>query len=467
MSKNDFMNSFNKSRVKKETSFNEKTTIETYNKKSFKITNSKGNEQSIKLIGKVNQQKLNPVTFIPKGNKENKENKKKKIKKENKEAYEINEIRIPLKNQNNELNPNRIIIKPRRNASVQQRKRNCKSINLNSFFPKANHQLSNPGIVGLKCEGQNCDFINSVIQCFSNIGRFRIGLLNLENNILSNKIITQSLVEVLKNLWIILNHRTYSPKNFIEIIKNNFKLNYNFKEFINFLINNIHNELKIQNNNNIKNVYQLSNDYNDNINNFHIFKNTYEIISSSIISKEFRGYTGNLDVCEQCHQNDTITFNTFKTLSFNIDDIIKHNQNNCAGIYQCFEYFERKQDNLKCTKCNNLKFIKNDLLYMPSTLIITLNYGNKTNAKLIFEEYLNLAQYVTYYKESPYYYELIGIIVKIEDNKNGNHFISYCKNNDNCLWYKYDNDIVIRTSFLEVASHVQPSVLFYSYIEVY
>ena len=234
------------------------------------------------------------------------------------------------------------------------------------------------------------------------------------------------------------------------------------------MLNIIHKELTNSNDSNLKykNDFNLSHDYRDNINKFLYTKNIYEKLNGSIISKEFVGYLGILDCCEQCHQDNKITLKTFETLTLNIDNIIEKIQNNCVSIYQCFKYYERKLENAKCNKCNFIKYKKCDLLYMPHTLIITLNYGNKSKAKFIYEEYLNLTHYVVYNKESPYYYELVGIIVNLENNQNANHFISYCKNSNNCLWYKYDNDIVVRSSFIDVASHDQPSVLFYSYIEV-
>lgn len=213
------------------------------------------------------------------------------------------------------------------------------------------------------------------------------------------------------------------------------------------------------------NDFKLSHDYKENINKFQYFKNIYEKTNDSIISKEFVGFLEILDICEHCHQGDKITIKTFETLSFNLDGAINTIKNNCISINQCFKYYYGiKKENIKCNKCNLIKYKKCDLLFMPRTLIITLNYGNKTKTKFIYEEYLNLTHFVTYNKESPYYYELVGIIVNLQNNQNGNHFISYCKNSNNCFWYKYDNDIVVRSSIIDVTSHDQPFVLFYSYI---
>ena len=44
----------------------------------------------------------------------------------------------------------------------------------------------------------------------------------------------------------------------------------------------------------------------------------------------------------------------------------------------------------------------------------------------------------------------------------GGHFIAYCKNSNNCQWYKYNDAIVTKISFTEITG--LPYVLFYSYI---
>ena len=165
-------------------------------------------------------------------------------------------------------------------------------------------------------------------------------------------------MKVFKNLWLILTHRTYSPKKFIEILNKNLKSNYSIKEFIEFLLNIIHKELTNSNDSNLKykNDFNLSHDYKDNINKFLYTKNIYEKLNGSIISKEFVGYLGILDCCEQCHQDNKITLKTFETLTLNIDNIIEKIQNNCVSIYQCFKYYERKLENAKCNKCNFIKY---------------------------------------------------------------------------------------------------------------
>ena len=200
MSKLAPTNSFNRSskkpgmtEIKKEKSFRE---IKNNNITYF-LKMGKGKNSSKEKEDKPIKLECNPCTNIPIprpklnfGNIENKVNRTNKLNKETKKNEDI----ISLKNQNGDnLNPPRKI-KPRRNVSVQQRKRTNKNFNFNSFLPKAVHQSSNPGIIGLMNEGENSDFINAVIQCFSNIGRFRIELIHLESNKLFNKKISSSFV---------------------------------------------------------------------------------------------------------------------------------------------------------------------------------------------------------------------------------------------------------------------------------
>ena len=47
----------------------------------------------------------------------------------------------------------------------------------------------------------------------------------------------------------------------------------------------------------------------------------------------------------------------------------------------------------------------------------------------------------------------------------GGHFIAFCKNSNNCEWYKYDDQNVTKSSFNEVRQSGLSYVLFYSYIQ--
>ena len=103
----------------------------------------------------------------------------------------------------------------------------------------------------------------------------------------------------------------------------------------------------------------------------------------------------------------------------------------------------------------------------PKTLIINLNrgIGLQFNVGIIFEEYLNLRNYI-YEQESPYFYELTGVVCHFGTNDDGGHFIAFCKNCNDCNWYKFNDGMVTKCSFQDVSSVGLPYVLFYSYVQV-
>ena len=98
-------------------------------------------------------------------------------------------------------------------------KLNNDNMNFDEFLPKkAIHKDSTPGIIGLYKNLDIC-YMNAVIQCFSNIKSLRIELLNqnnfqyLEKN-KKNKQLSYALAFEFKNLWQILNHKSFSANVF-------------------------------------------------------------------------------------------------------------------------------------------------------------------------------------------------------------------------------------------------------------
>ena len=107
------------------------------------------------------------------------------------------------------------------------------------------------------------------------------------------------------------------------------------------------------------------------------------------------------------------------------------------------------------------------MVYAPKNLIINLKSGTKIefDVNIIFEEYLNIKKFVYAY-DSPYYYELTGVICHLDSNDNGSHFIAFCKNCNTCEWHKFNDQEITKCSFNDVKQTGRPYVLFYSYIIV-
>ena len=341
---------------------------------------------------------------------------------------------------------------------------------------KSMQELSKPGLIGLKNIGATC-YMNATLQCFSNCPRFKNYLLKLYKELESEKDskykISFALAEVLKNLWGILHHKYYAPENFKNIIS---ELNPTFrgkaandpKDLVLFIIQRIHTELNkedptIKTNNN-DNSYDFWAEYIS-------FMNFYKRNNNSIITEEFHFYTNDMTTCSFC--NTTINnVQTNNILFFPLEEVRKFKGyfNNYVSIYDCFEYNERQtSSSFHCNACKNdsIAYSMTKIALSAKTLIINLNrgHGMEFNVNIVFEEYLNIRKYV-YMNESPYYYELTGVICHFGSNDDGGHFIAYCKNCDDCIWYKFNDGIITKCSFSEVCQKGMHYVLFYSYIQM-
>ena len=358
----------------------------------------------------------------------------------------------------------------KRNASIQNKNKNFE-LNLDDFLPKkVIYRPSIPGVIGLS-KISDIPFINPIIQCFSNVQRLKFELLSmyndLKNNKSSEKKLSFALAKVLKNLWENLNIREYKPKTFIEIIKSN--INQTIKEpkqLIDYLLKEIHYELNNVENMNIVMNQNMNLFQNNNfIEVFDIYKKNYENRNNSIISKEFSGYFTEVQRCTNCNFYfiNSKNIQHFNFLNFNLDIIIKFkNYNfNCIDICECFEYFQKKENIfLNCNICGAQMYKFTKILNMPNTLIINFDY-NGTKVRINYKEYLNLKKNILFNNDI-FYYELIGVITYI-NNENENNFVAYCKN-DKCIWYKYNDNKVTKSSFREIDGI--PFVLFYSYIQI-
>ena len=372
----------------------------------------------------------------------------------------------------------------KRNASARtgldSKSRLRKKIDIfSNFFPnKAVEKKSTPGLIGLSKIEDSIPYMNATLQCLSNIKNLRIELLksniydDLNTNKTTNKKISFALADVLKNLWKNLDQRIYKPnyfKNKISEINPNFN-NKNYgepKDLIKFLLDNLHNEL---------NMPKLNiNLVNQNIEDFNMYKNTYEDKNNSIISREFNGYLYINEICLNCKRIANNYFENFEILDFSMDDIRKMKNNNCNSINynDCFDYYNREKymTSYYCQLCGKNIIKKSKLYYLPQTLIINFKYGGRpeieqNNISFEYNEFLDLKKYLNLnLNDSPSFYELIGVICLLKSNENEKHFVAFCKNSENCKWYKYNDDSVTLISFGEISINTIPYVMFFSYIK--
>ena len=372
----------------------------------------------------------------------------------------------------NMFRPKKSIIKKNPSQKIAITRNRNFGIKLNEFLPnKSFHKEISltPGLIGLE-KSKGFIYLNAVLQSFSNIGRLRIYLLtnniyeDLKNNQRANKKLSYALAEVLFNIWKKSDRRFFSPNNIKNII---YGYNPVFlkgpKDLFLFLLDNIHNELndlqnKFDSLNNIK--FEINNAYLNTL--YNNYLNDFFNKNCSIIVNEFYGFLATEYIC-QC-SNVSYKFKEMKIISLNLEEMGKYINIKDINISDCFKFYTRKENNIQeiCENCNN-NFQSKEIKIMntPKTLLISFDRKDniESNIKINFGEYLDIKEYI-FNSKSNYYYELKGIICKDEKG----NFIAYCKNSDNCEWYKYNDDSVTKVYFYEVKGARLPYVLFYNYI---
>ena len=336
-------------------------------------------------------------------------------------------------------------------------------------------KLNPPGLTGLQNIGATC-YMNATLQCFSNVPRFREGILELKNNKSNKKLLSLSLNEVFKNLWRNKNIKYYAPYDFKELIS---EMNPLFrginandsKDLILFLLETIHRELNIKKNSVPIQKQINSLDFNSVFNGF---VEEYKNGNESIVSEEFYGYFVSVMKC--CFCNST-TYNVQITniLFFPLEKVRLFTKTpyNYVTLEDCFKQYEEPAlfsgtEQIYCIYCKNTTnaYNQNKLITSPKTLIINLNRGKGLEFKvgIKFEEYLDIKNYLMINNGNSYY-ELIGVLSHFGENNMGGHFIAYCKNSYDAKWYKFNDAKVDESSFQEASSIGLPYVLYYSIIQ--
>ena len=342
------------------------------------------------------------------------------------------------------------------------------------------------GLIGLTNIGATC-YMNATLQCFSNIEYLRTEFLNpdiyikLESNKEKKMRLSFALAEVLKNLWLKFDDKkSYPPENFKKLIS---EMNPLFrgiqandpKDLILFMLETMHSELRTVNiniavnNNFVPNEHNLLEVYQD-------FANYYLSKNKSIIFDIFYGCTNIVTACRNCG-SEIHNVQVNNIVFFPLEEVRKYKKkdtNTPVTLMDCFEYNQRYDiyQPYFCNNCYNNNSIAMSFtryLYSPKVLIMNLNRGKgiQFNVKINFEEFIDIRNFV-YCTDSPYKYELIGVICHFGESGMSGHFIAFCKHFSlkGDKWYKFNDAFVEECTFDNVKNSGMPYVLFYSYLDV-
>ena len=326
--------------------------------------------------------------------------------------------------------------------------------------------IKNPTLIGLN---DSHNIFNSILQCLSQTGELTSYFLNNKNieEIINDnstskdkddKNLAPIYLKLIQNLWEVNGTGACSADKFINTIK---KINplfeienkNNLKEFIIFIIEQLHRELnKPKKNNNNSEINEIPQQYDRN-NKFNYCYNKLKE-ESSIISDLFFGLKETSNECLNCRNNyynsrrlpkNSICYNyeMFDYLIFPLEEIktIKNNymrnnfiqnnnDNNYISLNDCFNYNQRIEyytgDNQNyCNICKQLSdFCYNSKIYFsPKILILILKRVQEKEYNLIFEEILDITEFVYSKDMPPLIYNLYGVISDI-GKENIPHFIS-------------------------------------------
>ena len=365
-----------------------------------------------------------------------------------------------------------------------------------------------PTLIGLDNIGATC-FMNSTLQCLSQTEVLSNYFLNPnnKNRIINNNIamvnindhqLSPFFLELIENLWNKQNSkRSFSPYNIINKIN---EMNSLFKkgqpgdskDFIIFILEQLHKELKksVNKNNSLVNETAL-NQY-DKINAFNHFFTEFQK-DCSIISDIFFGFIETTNECLNCkniYNNQGLmnpicyNYQIFNCIIFPLEEVknMKNNlmqnnnimpfNNNIVSIYECF-YYNQKSDFFTgenrnyCNICKQLydSIYTNKIFVGPNILVLILNRGkdNIYNVKLDFSETIDITQFIIQKEMPQIIYNLYGVITHIGQSGPNAHFVASCKSPVDKRWYRYNDSLVSQINDVqkEIIDFGTPYILFY------
>ena len=256
-------------------------------------------------------------------------------------------------------------------------------------------------------------YLNSVLQCFCQIEEFasyfkynsHVKKIINDYRIANNLCLSSSFKKLIDNIWpneamrIDSDRRNFTPTEFIKEISNinpffRNNQNTNAKDFINFIIMDLHKELnEIKENNNINNINNfLYNNNNDMKKVFNIFYEDYKRKYNSKISELFYAFQRTEIKCLNCHFNN-YSYEVYYYLVFSLEEvknfaINKINSKNSALFNNNMNnnnFFNNNFNNMNNNNCMNF----NNNMINQLNMNPNINYNNMNNINNSFNNINN------------------------------------------------------------------------------
>ena len=380
---------------------------------------------------------------------------------------DVQENNPNFNNINNNINNNNMNIQNINNQNII-------NINPNNNYPDDDPTIKNTRLSDLGKKS----YLNSVLQCLGNIAQLKQFFLNEEiAEEIYSTINKKRLGFAIQRLFVHLNNfknEIYKPDSILGVLQEkniifkqeNYEINPNY--CLNFILNELHDELNLKKYNN---VYQRFNQYNmQEV--IQVGKLNFEKANDSIITNTFSLFGLKEISCVNCGHRK-YEFKDFLIFDLDLLGFFNKNKKNRIRICDCLDFATQKKtiSNVYCESCGYLNTAESlfSFINTPEILIFMIDRGNLEKKLMDLNFYIDneigLEPYMTY-KESNVKYELREIV-----SIYGNKYISFVKVDEN-FWYLYNDSRIKKVEDYDVVNfnsssgikHI-PCILFYRHIK--
>ena len=262
-------------------------------------------------------------------------------------------------------------------------------------------------------------------------------------------------------------NENYSPQSIKQILgqlnpiyNSNNKRNPN--ELLSFILNQLHKELNVANNDTSKilnpNNFDKQTAIKNGFNNFKMFYN-------SIISKNLNWFEIKQSMCKSCN-NKLFHFNTFNIFELDILRTYNIKKKPVLTLLDCLDFYSSNKTQIFiCKNCGKKTeiIIQSKIYSTPNIFIFSLDRQNLDNKFLkipfIINEEINIYNFLEE-KMVPSQYKLIGILSYW---MNQQKYISFCMSPFDNEWYIYNDEKIEKIQIKNIINNNQliPCILVY------